>query len=164
MASENSMDIVVRFDFQELRNAVDQCKRDSTNRYDLKDANVEIELNDDNIKITTQTEYQLDAVYTMLMEKMTKRGVSPKVLNKQKIEEIGGMRVRQEFKLIKALDAENAKTISKKIRDAFPKAKPSIQGDIVRVSSKSIDDLQGIMRLLQGDETIKLPLEFMNYR
>lgn len=164
MASENSMDIVVRFDFQEVRNAVDQCKRDATNRYDLKDANVEIELNDDNIKITAQTEYQLDAIHTMLMEKMTKRGVSPKVLKKEKIEEIGGMRVRQEFKLIKSLDGENAKLISKKVRDAFPKAKPSIQGDTVRVSSKSIDDLQSIMRMLQGDETINLPLEFTNYR
>jgi uncharacterized protein YajQ (UPF0234 family) len=65
---------------------------------------------------------------------------------------------------VKALDQENAKEISKKIRDAFPKAKPLIQGDVVRVSSPSIDELQTIIAFLHKDETIKVPLQFTNYR
>lgn len=164
MAGENSMDIVVKFDFQELRNAVDQCKRDAGTRYDLKDANVEIELNDDNIKLAANSENQLDAVFDILVEKMTRRGVSYKILQRKPAEQAGGMRTKQEITLMKALSSEQAKDISKRVRDAFPKSKPTIQGDTVRVFSKSIDDLQAIISFLAKDEKLNLPLEFTNYR
>jgi uncharacterized protein YajQ (UPF0234 family) len=74
------------------------------------------------------------------------------------------MRYKQQIKLIKALDQETAKAISKKIRDTYPKVKPSIQGETVRVTSKSIDELQEVMQLLKMDATIKVPLTFTNYR
>ena len=164
MASEHSMDICVKFDFQELRNAIDQAKREALNRYDLKDAGIEIELNDDNVKVTAQSDYQVEAVYGIIVKKMISRNLSAKILDRQKIEEIGGMRVRQEMQLIKALDQDNAKKISKMIRDEFPKAKPMIQGDTVRVVSKSIDDLQTVMKMLKEDESITIPLQFANYK
>lgn len=164
MSSEHSMDVVVNFDFQELRNAVDQTKKEAINRYDLKDAKIEIELNDDDVKVIANSEYQLEAVFGILVKKTVGRNLSPKILDRQKAEEAGGMRYKQQIKLIKALDQETAKEISKKIRDKFPKVKPSIQGDTVRVTSKSIDELQEVMQMLKMDATIKVPLSFTNYR
>jgi uncharacterized protein YajQ (UPF0234 family) len=158
------MDIVVQFNKQELFNAVDQSKKEALNRYDLKDAGIEIELSEDDIKIVADSEMHLEAVFGIIVKKMAGRGLSHKILDRQKVEEAGGMRLRQHIKLVKALDQENAKEISKKIRDAFPKAKPLIQGDVVRVSSPSIEELQTIIAFLHKDETIKVPLQFTNYR
>lgn len=164
MASEHSMDIVVDFDFQELRNAIDQAKKESVTRYDLKDAKIEIELTDESIKINAQSDNQLDTVFGMIIQKAVNRKLSPKILVRGKKEEAGGMRMREEIKLIKALDQENAKELSKIIRDNFPKAKPTIQGEALRVSAKDIDDLQAIMAHLRKLENIKVPLNFTNYR
>jgi len=164
MGSVHSMDIVVKFDKQELNNAIEQAKKEALNRYDLKDAGIEIELNDEDIKLIAASELQLESVFGIIVKKMAGRGLSHKILDRQKIEQAGGMKVRQYIKLVKVLDQENAKEITKKVREAFPKAKPLIQGDTVRVISPSIDELQAIMGMLQKDETIKVPLEFTNYR
>ena len=159
------MDISVQFNLQEVINSVDQAKREALNRYDLKDAGIEIELGDDFVKVTAQGEMQIEAVYGILVKKMVGRGVSPRILDRQKIEEIGGMRFRQEMRLIKALDQETAKKISGLVRGAFPKAKPIIQGEVVRVVSGSIDELQAIIALLRAENSgVKVPLEFGNYR
>lgn len=164
MASEKSMDIVVRFDFQELRNAVDQAKREATNRYDLKDSKVEIDLSEEMISVNVENEHQIESVFGILVQKMVARGVSAKVLDRGNIQEIGGMRVKQEMKLRKALDQESAKKIVKLIRENFPKLKANIQGDTVRVISKSIDELQAVIAMLNQDSNLDLPLEFTNYR
>ena len=164
MAKEHSMDISIQFDLQEVINSVDQTKKEALNRYDLKDAGIEIELGDDLIKVTAQGEIHIEAVYGVLVKKMVGRGVSPRILDRQKIEEIGGLRVRQEMHLIKALDQDTAKKISKMIKENFPKTKPIIQGEIIRVNSSSIDELQAIMSLVREDETLTVPLEFGNYR
>jgi len=164
MAKDHSMDVSVNFDFQEMKNAVDQAQRDSKTRYDLKDSNVEIELSNESVKVNAQSDHQIEAVYGILIQKMIGRGLSPKILDRQKMEEAGGMRMRQEMKLVKALDSENSKKISKLVRENFPKAKPVIQGDTIRISSQSIDDLQAISRMLRDDESIVVPLEFGNYK
>ena len=148
MAKEHSMDISVAYDEQEVRNAVDQAKREATNRYDLKDAGVEIELVEEMIAVTAGSEHQVEAVVGILAAKMVSRGVSAKVMDRQGKKEIGGMRVKEEILLVKALDGETAKKISKMIRDEFGKVKPSIQGEVVRVSGKSIDDLQAVKAML----------------
>ena len=158
------MDISIQFDLQEVINSVDQTKKEALNRYDLKDAGIEIELGDDLIKVTAQGEIHIEAVYGVLVKKMVGRGVSPRILDRQKIEEIGGLRVRQEMHLIKALDQDTAKKISKIIKEAFPKAKPIIQGEAVRVISASIDELQAIMTILRDNESLEVPLEFGNYK
>ncbi|MFH1533356.1 MAG: DUF520 family protein [Nitrospirota bacterium] len=164
MAKEHSMDVSVQFDFQELKNAVEMTKKEAFNRYDLKDAGVEVELSEDSIKVTTQGEMHIESIYGILTKKMISRSLSPKILDRQTVQEIGGMRVRQEMKLIKALDQETAKVLSKKIRESFPKAKPLIQGETLRVVSGSIDDLQAIMQELKADEKILVPLEFGNFK
>ncbi len=164
MASDHSMDIEVNFDFQELRNAVDQTKREALIRFDLKDSNIEIELNDDKLSITAPSNIQIESVFGILGKKLLSRKLSHKILDRQEVKEIGGMRVKQEINLVKSLDQENAKKISKMIREEFPKAKASIQGDSVRVVSKSIDDLQAIMAMLKGDENVNVPLDFTNFK
>ena len=164
MASDHSMDISVNFDFQELRNVVDQTKREATNRFDLKDANIEVALTEENIKITADADIQIESVYGILTKKMVSRNLSSRTFDRKEIKEIGGMRVRQEISLIKSLDQENAKKISKYIRENYDKAKPNIQGDTVRVVSKSIDDLQAIKAALLADESIKVPLSFGNFK
>lgn len=164
MAKDHSMDISVQFDFQELKNAVEMTKKEAFNRYDLKDAGVEVELSEESLKVTTQGEMHIESIFGILTKKMISRGLSPKILDRQEVKEIGGMKVRQEMKLIKVLDQETAKDLAKKIREAFPKAKPLIQGETLRVVAAKIDDLQAIMQELNADEKILVPLEFGNYK
>jgi len=164
MASEHSMDISVNFDFQELKNAVDQAKREATNRFDLKDAGIELNLTEESLKITAKADIQIESVFTILSKKLIGRNLSSKILDRKDIEEIGGMRVRQEMTLVKVLDKENAKLISKKIKENFDKVKANIQGETIRVSSKSINDLQAVQQMLNNDESIEVPLSFANYK
>jgi len=164
MASDHSMDIEVNFDFQELKNAVEQAKKEAINRFDLKDAGIEVELSEENLKLTAKAEINIESVYGILTKKMIGRSLSPKILDRGEVKEIGGMKVRQECKLVAALDQENAKKISKMIREEYPKSKASIQGETVRVVSKSIDDLQAMMAMLNADESIELPLSFVNFK
>ena len=164
MASDHSMDISVNFDFQELKNAVDQAKREATNRFDLKDAGIEMNLTEESLKITAKADIQIESVFTILTKKLIGRNLSSKILSRKKIEEIGGMKVRQEMNLVKVLDKENAKLISKKIKENFDKVKPNIQGETIRVSSKSINDLQAVQQMLNSDESIEVPLSFGNYK
>lgn len=164
MASDSSMDIVSQFDLQEVRNAFDQTKKEIVVRYDLKDLHIELELTDEKITITTPSEMSLETAWGILLQKMINRKLSPKVLKKEEMEKVGGNQVRYVVKLIKTLDQETAKQISKLIRDNFPKAKPSIQGEAVRVSSKSRDELQAIIAYLRANKDLPLPLDFTNYR
>lgn len=165
MGSQHSMDIVVQFDLQELKNALDQAVREATNRYDLKDSNVKIELKEDNlIVLEAASDMQVEALNGILIKKIVGRGLSHKILQPGTITDCAGMRKKMEVKVTKVLDKENAKIISGIIRNGFPKAKPSIQGETVRVSSQSIDDLQAIISVLRADESIKVPLHFENYR
>lgn len=163
MASNSSFDVVSEFDRQELVNAIDQANRDITSRYDLKDTKTTIELGEDTITINTDSEMTLQSVQTILREKAAKRKLSQKIFDFGKEESAGGNRVRQEVKLRKGLTSEVAKQISKLIRDEFKKVQASIQGDAVRVSAKSIDDLQAVIARLK-QEDYPMDLQFINYR
>lgn len=163
MASTSSFDIVSRFDRQELRNALDQANREIRTRYDLKDTNTEIEESDDQFTITTESDYSLNAVRDIIESKLIRRKLSLKILDYQSEEEASGARVRQAVKLKEGLNDEIAKSISKEIRDNFKKAKPQIQGDMVRVQAKSRDELQDVIQLLD-DGDWPVPLQFVNYR
>jgi uncharacterized protein YajQ (UPF0234 family) len=164
MASDSSMDIVSQFDLQEVRNAFEQTKKEIAVRYDLKDLHIELELSDEQVTITAPSDMSLETAWGILLQKMINRKLSPKVLKKGELEKVGGNQVRYTVKLIKVLDQETAKHISKLIRDNFPKAKPSIQGETVRVSSKSRDELQAIISYLRANKDLPLPLDFNNYR
>ncbi|HEY9630094.1 MAG TPA: YajQ family cyclic di-GMP-binding protein [Coleofasciculaceae cyanobacterium] len=163
MASNFSFDVVSDFDRQELVNAVDQTTREIIARYDLKDTKTTVELGADAIVINTDSEFTLDAIHTILQTKAAKRDLSLKIFDYGKIESASGNRVRQEIKLRKGISSEIAKQISKLIRDEFKKVQGSIQGDAVRVSAKSKDDLQLVMQRLR-QEDYPLALQFTNYR
>ena len=163
MASASSFDIVSKFDRQELKNAIDQAQREIRTRYDLKDTKTEIELGDNEITITTASEYSLQAVKDTLESKLISRKLSLKILDYQTEEEASGARMRQVIKLKEGLKDEIAKQITKRIRDEFKKVTPQIQGDIIRVQAKSRDDLQAVIQML-NEADFPVALQFVNYR
>jgi uncharacterized protein YajQ (UPF0234 family) len=168
MASgESSFDVVSDFDRQELINAIDQATRELVQRYDLKSSGSTIDLEGDTIKLASASEMTLDAVREVLLQRAVKRGLSPKIFDYGKVEEASKGTVRQTVTLRKGLSQELAREITKLIRDKLPKLKSQIQGDAVRVTGKSKDDLQAAIKLLRDTETERkwvLPLQFNNYR
>ncbi|MGA1263095.1 MAG: YajQ family cyclic di-GMP-binding protein [Prochlorothrix sp.] len=163
MASSSSFDVVSEFDYQEMVNTVDQVRREIKGRYDLKDTKTVIDLNPDQIVINTDSEFTLDAVTMILQTKAAKRNLSLNIFEYGAIENASGNRVRQEIKLRQGIEAELAKKMSKQIRDQFKKIQVSIQGDALRVSSKSKDDLQEVIQFLKQEEW-PVALQFTNYR
>lgn len=163
MASTYSFDVVSDFDRQELVNAVDQTIREISSRYDLKDTKTTVELGDEAITVNTDSDFTLEAVHDILRTKAAKRNLSQKIFDYGKVEPAGGNRVRQEIKLKKGIEQEIGKKITKIIRDEFKKCQASIQGDSVRISSKSKDDLQVIIQRLK-QEDFPVALQFTNYR
>lgn len=165
MPAESTFDIVSDYDQQELVNAVDQTRREVTTRYDLKDTKTELELSPTELVISTSDEMSLRAVRDILESKTLRRNLSLKIFDYGKVEEVGGMRVKQVITLKKGLDSDMAKRIQKIIRGAFPKVQPRIQGDTLRVGSKSRDELQAIIQLLkEREDEIPVPLQYTNYR
>lgn len=166
MAKDCSFDVVSEFDRQELVNAIDQVKRDLTSRFDLKNSNSSIDLEGEkSITITTNDEMKLRNIYDVLQSKLVKRGLSIKILDAQQIENALGGNVRQVFNLKKGLTQELAKKIVADIKDSKLKVQASIQGEQVRVSGKSRDDLQTVIQLLRkNEEKYDAPLQFTNYR
>ncbi len=163
MASSYSFDVVSDFDRQELVNALDQARREIKSRYDLKSTDTSVELGDDTITITTDSEFTLQTVHDVMQTKAIKRNLSLKIFDYGSIESATGTRVRQIITLRKGLSSELAKKISKLIRDEFNKIQASIQGDSVRVTSKSRDDLQTVINRLK-QEDYPVALQFTNYR
>ncbi len=163
MASTFSFDVVSDFDRQEMVNTVDQVLRELKNRYDLKNTNSTVELGDTSITITTNSEMTLDTIQDILRQKAAKRNLSQKIFEYGTPETAKGSRIRQEITLKKGIEKELAKTITKMIRDSFKKVQASIQGDSVRISAKSKDDLQAAMQFLR-EEDFPVALQFNNYR
>jgi cyclic-di-GMP-binding protein len=163
MASTYSFDIVSEFDRQELVNTVDQTTREIGTRYDLKDTKTTVELGEEAIVVNTDSDFTLQAVHTILQTKAAKRSLSLKIFDYGKVESASGNRVRQEIKLRKGISSELGKQISKLIRDEFKKVQASIQGDAVRVSAKSKDELQQVIQRLK-QEDYPVALQFTNYR
>src|SRR4249920_1296797 len=163
MAGDISFDVVSDFDEQELRNALDQVRREVQQRYDFKGVTVDLTQAKDAVTLLTDDEHRAAAVKDLIESKAIRRSLSLKIFDWGKVEPAGGNKVRQEVKLRRGLPEDVAKKITRLIRDEFPKVKSQIQGDAVRVSGKSKDDLQRVITRLRGlDEVI--PLQFENYR
>jgi uncharacterized protein YajQ (UPF0234 family) len=161
--SSFSFDVVSDFDRQELVNTLDQVRRDVGQRYDLKDSGTEIELEEGSLTITTASDMTLDAVVDVLRQKATKRDLSLKIFDFQTPEVVGGNKVKQQVLLRKGLSQELAKQLSKTVRDELKKVTVAIQGDSLRITGKSKDDLQQAIQLLKAQD-VELPLQFENYR
>jgi cyclic-di-GMP-binding protein len=163
MAGDQSFDVVSDFDEQELRNALDQVRREVGTRFDFKGVTVDLTQSKTELILLTDDEYRAGAVKDLIESKAIRRGLSLKIFDWGKIEEAGGNKVRQHIGLRRGLSDEIAKRITRLIREEFPKVKSQIQGDAVRVSGKSRDDLQRVIaRLRELDEPV--PLQFENYR
>jgi cyclic-di-GMP-binding protein len=162
-AAESSFDVVSQYDEQELANALDQTRREVSQRFDLKDTKTEIKHEKKTLTISTASEFTLKTVLDVLESKMVRRGLSLKILKLGKLEQASGGTVRQTIELQEGISQDLAREISKLIRDRFPKVKSQIQGDAVRVTAKSKDDLQAVIAALREKDYV-VPLQFNNYR
>ena len=163
MAGDVSFDVVSDFDEQELRNALDQVRREVQQRFDFKGVTVDLTQAKGELVLVTDDEHRAAAVKDLIESKAIRRGLSLKIFDWGKVEPAGGNTVRQSIALRRGLPDELARRLSKLIREEFPKVKSQIQGEAIRVSGKSKDELQKVIgRLRELDEDV--PLQFENYR
>ena len=166
MASTFSFDVTTSVDLQEVDNAVNQAQKEVAQRYDFKGALVTIEFkrSDSLVQLATDSDMRMDALFDMLQSKLIKRGVPVKNLDIGDVKPGGGDVLRREIKLKMALDSDTAKKVSAAIKEAkLKKVQASIQGDQVRVTSPSKDDLQDAIAVLRkGDFGVEL--QFGNFR
>ena len=166
MAANPSFDVSTGADLQEVDNAVNQALKEIGQRYDFKGTHCTIEFDRDKaaIKLAADDEYRLNALVDVLKTKMIKRGVPVKNLKFGTLEQATGSSVRQAIDLKQGIDQETAKKIVRGIKDkGFKKVQAAIQGEEVRVSSPSKDELQEVMAFLRGQD-FGLELKFGNYR
>ncbi|WP_336785970.1 YajQ family cyclic di-GMP-binding protein [Paenibacillus sp. MMO-177] len=163
MSSESSFDIVSKLDMQELNNAIQQAEREIETRFDFKGSKSSIKLEKEELVVVSDDDFKLESVLDILKSKMVKRGVPVKNLEYGKVESASANTVRQRIKLKSGIDQDNAKKINILIRDSKIKVKSQIQGDQIRVTGKSRDDLQAVIALLRGAD-LSVELQFTNYR
>jgi uncharacterized protein YajQ (UPF0234 family) len=163
VAGDVSFDVVSDFDEQELRNALDQVRREVQQRYDFKGAHVDVTQEKDRVVLVTDSEMRAKALKDLIESKAVRRNLSLKIFDWGEIVPAGGTKVRQEIVLRRGLPDDLSRKLVKQIRDEFPKVQPRIQGDAIRVAGKSKDELQKVITWLRGlDEAV--PLQFENYR
>jgi uncharacterized protein YajQ (UPF0234 family) len=163
--ADSSFDIVSEINLQEMDNAVNQAQKEIGTRYDFKGTAAAVEFNrkDKELTLSADGEPQLDAVRKVIVEKMVKRGVDPKCMDAQKIEQATHKTVRQKVKLKSGIDKDTAKSIQKAIKDLKLRVNASIQGEALRVSGSKKDDLQAVIAYLRANPD-GIPLQFNNYR
>src|ERR1700730_18020067 len=162
---DNTFDIVSKIDLAEVSNAIQQAMKEIVQRYDLKNSHSDVQLNekDNKIVLTSQDEFKLKAVTDVLGQKLVKRNVPLKGLTYGTITPAAGSTVRQEITLQQGVPIEKAREIVKAIKDSKQKVQASIQGDLVRVSGKDRDSLQGVIAMLRGHD-FGIDMQFTNYR
>jgi uncharacterized protein YajQ (UPF0234 family) len=158
-----SFDTVCEPNMVEVRNAVDTSAKEIGTRFDFKGTSAAIELKDKEITLFGDADFQLQQVLEILRSKLTKRNVDVRFLDLGKVEKIGGDKVKQVLKVREGIATEDAKKITRIIKESKLKVQASIQGDAVRVTGAKRDDLQAVMALLRK-EVAELPLSFNNFR
>jgi len=160
---ENTFDIVSKIDTAEVNNAIQQALKEIHQRFDLKDSKSDITMDKDGITLASADEYKLKAVTDVLQGKLVKRNVPLKGLSYGTIEPAAGSTVRQKVTMQQGIPIEKAREIVKAIKDSKKKVQASIQGDLVRVSSKDRDTLQEIIAFLKQKD-FGIDMQFTNYR
>ncbi|MBU6503723.1 MAG: YajQ family cyclic di-GMP-binding protein [Burkholderiales bacterium] len=158
-----SFDTVCEPNLVEVRNAVDNAAKEIGTRFDFKGTSAAIELKDKDITLLGDAEFQLQQVEDILRNKLTKRNVDVRYLDRGEVQKIGGDKVRQIVKVRSGIETEQAKKITRLLKDSKLKVQAAIQGDAVRVSGAKRDDLQAAMALIRKDVT-ELPMTFNNFR
>lgn len=163
MAQDASFDIVSETNWQELANAVDQAQREIATRFDFKGTKVSLTLEDKELTLVADDEGKLKQLKDVLESKLIKRGIALKSVDYQKLEAAFGGTVRQKALFINGIEQEHAKKINTLIRDSKLKVRSQVEGEKLRVTGKSRDDLQEVMKLLNG-ANLSIPLQYTNYR
>jgi len=158
-----SFDVVSEADMIEVKNAVEQSNKEITTRFDFKGSSAKIEQKDTELTAFADADFQLAQVRDVLINKLSKRKVDVRFLDEGKIEKIGGDKVKQVIKVRNGIETEDAKKITKLIKESKMKVQASIQGESVRVTGKDRDTLQEAIAMLRKDVT-DLPLAFNNFR
>ncbi|MDX2024286.1 MAG: YajQ family cyclic di-GMP-binding protein [Deltaproteobacteria bacterium] len=158
-----SFDVVSKVDLMELDNAVNVAQKEITTRYDFRGTNSAFELKDETITVRTSDVEHLEAALQILRERLVKRGVSPRCLDPQKLEDATHKTVRQVVKIKQGIESDVAKKIVKRLKDEKFKVQASIQGDELRVTGKNRDDLQSVIAFLRKED-YGLDLQFVNFR
>ncbi len=162
-AKEFSFDIVSSADMMEVRNGVDQAKRELANRYDFKGSKAAIEFEKDEITLIADDEFRMGQLTDILTSKMIKRGIELRQLDFGKMEPGTGVSVKQKVTMKQGIAQEHAKPLIKQIKDKGLKVQAQIQGDAVRVTGKDKDELQKVMAFVKSLE-LPMPIKFENYR
>jgi len=165
MAKEHSFDITAQIDKQELKNAIEQAKKEITNRYDFRGLNAKVDYNENSkvIYLTTTSDNKAEAMFDILISKAIKRGISSKALKEVKRETVGSGNTKITVTINDTISKDDARKIVKEIKDLKLKVQASIRGDEVRVVGKSIDDLQNAIAAIKKRD-LDLPLNFTNMK
>ncbi len=165
MSQNHSFDIVSEIDFQEVDNAVNQAIKEIRQRYDLKDSNTQIELNkkDKQLLINTKDDYSRKASIDILESKFIRRNISIKALKLEEPETASGGRMKQKILLQSGISKDNAKIITKMIKESKLKVNAQIQDEQIRVQAPKIDDLQAVIKMVKEAE-LDFPTQFVNMK
>lgn len=160
-----SFDIVSDYDIAKVTNAIEQSQRDIANRYDFKGTNSAVEFLDDKkgIKIIGDNQFHLDSIIDIVRKRLASSGVSQKILDSSKDPVTSNLKMSWELTFKKGLSQDNAKKITKLLREELPKIKAQIQGEEIRLTSAKKDELQAAMNILR-EKDFDFPLEFTNFR
>src|ERR1700712_2554749 len=158
-----SFDVVSEADMNEVKNAIDQSNKEISTRFDFKGSDARVEQKEDELTAFADSEFQLSQVREVLTGKLTKRKVDVRFLDLGDIKKIGGDKVKQVIKIKNGIETDDAKKITRVIKDSKMKVQASIQGEAVRVTGAKRDDLQAAMAMLRKDVP-DMPLEFNNFR
>ncbi len=161
-----SFDIVSDYDLAEVINVFDQANREIASRYDFKGTSAQLEwLNNDKsgLKVTGDSQYQLDAIIEIVRKKLATRGLSQKLLDISRTPTTSNLKTTWEIPFKKGLDQDKAKQVTKLLRDELPKLKAQIQGQEIRITSSSKDELQAAMQIIRAKD-FDFPVNFTNYR
>lgn len=163
MATNSSFDVVSEVDMQEVDNAVNQTLKEIAQRYDFKGSKTEVELGEDEIRVSSDDEFKLNSVIEILKAKFVKRGISVRSLDFGKLEKASMGTVKQTAKIVKGISKEKAKDIVSEIKASKLKVQAQIMENQVRVSAPKRDDLQAVIALLKSKD-FGVDLQFSNYR
>ena len=163
MAKDASFDVVSKVDMQEVDNAVNQTKKEITQRFDFRGSKSEVTAEGSEVKILTEDDFRLKSIIDVLQTKLIKRGISIKNLDYGKVEDASGGMVRQVIKIKQGIETELAKKIIKDIKGTKIKVQAQIMDDQIRISGKNRDDLQETIAFIR-EQDYDIDLQFINYR
>lgn len=166
MPSDSSFDIVSQVDLQEMDNAINQAIKEMKTRFDFKGSKSDIQFDrtEKKINLLADDEMKLENIVEMIKTKLVKRNISLKAIKRGTPEKAMDGLIREKIDIIQGIDQEKAKQVVKFIKELKLKVQPSIQGEEIRVSSKSKDDLQTVIQSLRSTPPVEIPLQFTNYR